>query len=346
MGKVFSVAVGASFARAAMKRTIKQAMKRAVKRVIGGVGAIYAVGMMASTVAHAAGGEVAVIVKTPDTPYWQNVQRGAASGIKELPDGYLMSFQGPADASDVAAQIALVDTAIRRRVVGIVLAPSDSRALVPAIKRAAAARIPVVIIDSSIADSGKPYYQAYFATDNRKAGELSAKALIDKIGTTGKVAIMSYVADAGTEAARVGGFRDYLTAHSQLQVVGPFYSQSQIPVAEKETADVLAANPDLKGVFAADEPTAIGMGRALVQAGKAGKVAAVGFDGDKQLQAFVRDGTIDALAVQGSYQMGEMGVRTMGELLNRRPIKPVVDTGILMVTKDNLDSPEAKRVLY
>ncbi len=109
---------------------------------------------------------------------------------------------------------------------------------------------------------------------------------------------------------------------------------------------MLAANPDLKGVFAADEPTAIGMGRALVQTGKAGKVAAVGFDGDKQLQAFVRDGTIDALAVQGSYQMGEMGVRTMGELLNRRPIKPVVDTGILMVTKDNLDSPEAKRVLY
>jgi ribose transport system substrate-binding protein len=333
MRKVFSLAAGASYAIATMTR---------VAGTVAAVGAI----CLVSTPANAAGGEVAVIVKTANSPYWQNVQRGAAAGINELPDGYLLSFQGPAAESDVAAQVDLVNSAVRRKVAGIVLAPSDPDALVPAIKKAWEAKIPVVIIDSAIADSGKQYYQAYLATDNAKAGELCAEALINKVGTTGKVAIMSYVAGTGSEAARVGGFRRYLTAHSQLQVVGPYYSQSDIATALKQTTDTLAANPDLKGIFGANEATTVGMGRALVQSGKSGKVVAVGFDGDKELQNFVRTGTIDAIAVQGSYRMGEMGVRTLGDVINRRPLKPVVDTGVVIVTKATLDSSDAKQVLY
>jgi ribose transport system substrate-binding protein len=295
--------------------------------------------------ASAQAGEIAVIVKTTNSTFWQNVNKGAEAGMKEVP-GHTMTFSGPASESAIADQVNLVENAVNRRVAGIVLAPSDPDALVPAIKKAWEARIPVVLIDSQVADSGKAYYQSFLATDNRAAGELCAKELIAKVGTTGKVAVMSYVAGSGSEVGRVGGFASYLKAHSKLEIVGPFYSQSQMATALNQTTDVLAAHRDLKGIFGANEPTAVGMGRALVQSGRAGKVVAIGFDGNQDLQKFVDGGALAGIAVQGSFQMGLLGVKTVGELLQKKPVPKFRDTGVVWVTKSNLGSPEAKAVLY
>jgi ribose transport system substrate-binding protein len=301
--------------------------------------------VLAGAAAAAADKEIAVIVKTANSDFWQNVRKGATQSTSEL-KGYTSSFQGAASDTDLAGQVALVENAVNRKVAAIVLAPSDPEALVPAIKKAWEAHIPVILIDSAAADSAKAYYQSFLATDNNKAGELCAQALIDKIGTTGKIAIMSYTAGSGSEIGRVGGFRKYIEAHSKLQIVGPFYSNSQMGTALNQTTDVLAANPDLKGIFGANEPTAIGMGRALVQSGKAGKVVAIGFDGNADLQGFVKDGTIAAIAVQSAYQMGALGVKTAVDVLDKKPVPKFRDTGVVMVTRTNIDSPEAKNVLY
>ena len=300
---------------------------------------------LAMAAATACAGEIAVIVKTTNSTYWQNVNKGASAAIKEIP-GRTMTFSGPASESAIADEVNLVENAVNRHVDAIVLAASDPDALVPAIKKAWEARIPVVLIDSMVSDAGKPYYQSFLSTDNKLAGELCAKQLIADVGTTGKIAIMSYVAGAGSEVGRVGGFKDYIAAHSKLQIVGPFYSQSQMATALNQTTDVLASKPDLKGIFGANEPTAVGMGRALVQSGKAGKVVAVGFDGNEDLQKFVRDGTLAATAVQGSYQMGYLGVKTVAEVLQGKKVPKMLDTGVVMVTKNNIDTPQAKNVLY
>ncbi len=294
-------------------------------------------------VAHA--GEIAVIVKTTNSTFWQNVNKGAEAGMKEV-GGHTMTFSGPASESAIADQVNLVENAVNRRVAGIVLAPSDPDALVPAIKKAWEARIPVVLIDSQVADSGKAYYQSFLTTDNRAAGELCARELIAKVGTTGKVAVMSYVAGSGSEVGRVGGFMNYLKANSKLEIVGPFYSQSQMATALNQTTDVLAAHRDLKAIFGANEPTAVGMGRALAQSGRAGKVVAIGFDGNQDLQKFVDDGTLAGIAVQGSFQMGYLGVKTIQDVLQKKPVPKIRDTGVVWVTKANLKSPEAKAVLY
>jgi ribose transport system substrate-binding protein len=290
---------------------------------------------VAASSAFAAGGEIAVIVKSADSNYWQNVNKGATAALA-TEKGYTMTFQGPAAESDIAAEVNMVENAVNRKVAGIVLAASDPDALVPAVKKAWEAHIPVVIIDSALSDSGKPYYQAFLSTDNEKAGEMCAQALIARVGQTGKIALMSYVAGAGSEVGRVGGFRKYLAAHSKLQVVGPYYSQSQMANALNQT----------KGIFGANEPTAVGMGRALAQSGKAGKVIAVGFDGNSDLQNFVKDGTIQAIAVQGSYQMGYKGIQTVIGVIEKKAPPKFVDTGVVMVDKGNIDLPVAKNVLY
>jgi len=300
---------------------------------------------VAAGTAAAADKEIAVIVKTANSDFWQNVKKGANDGVAGA-KGYTATFQGAASDTDLAGQVALVENAVNRKVAGIVLAPSDPDALIPAIKKAWEAKIPVILIDSAASDAGKSYYQSFLATDNNKAGELCAQALIAKVGTTGKIAIMSYTAGSGSEIGRVGGFKKYIETHSKLQIVGPFYSNSQMGTALNQTTDVLAANADLKGIFGANEPTAIGMGRALVQSGKAGKVTAIGFDGNSDLQGFIKDGTLEAIAVQSAYQMGSLGVKTAIEVAQGKKVPKFLDTGVVMVTKGNIEKPEAKNVLY
>lgn len=306
-------------------------------------------GLLASTLALTAGmataGEIAVIVKATSSNFWQNVNKGAEAAIAGQSD-HSYSFDGPATESAVADQVNLVENAINRGVSGIVLAPSDPEALAPAVKRAYESGIPVVIIDSGLGEGAEGTYQAFLSTDNCAAGEAVAKRMIEEAGTEGKVAVMSYVAGVGSEIGRVGCFSDYLAENSDLEIVGPYYSQSQMAQALNQTTDILASNPDLVGIFGANEPTAVGMGRAIMQAGKAGQLVALGFDGNADLQQFVRDGLMKATAVQGSFAMGEMGVNAIIDILEGEKVESFINTGVVLVDQENIDTDEAQNVLY
>jgi ribose transport system substrate-binding protein len=300
------------------------------------------------------GGEIAVIVKTGNSSFWQNVQTGAMAAQEELKaktPKLSVTFLGAQSESNVNEEINIVESAIDRGVKAIVLAPSDVTALQPAVKKAKDAGIPVIIIDSKL--EGDPsQYVSFLATDNKTAGEACAKALIDAIkektgSDTGKIAVMSYVAGVGSEVGRVGGFKDYIAAHSKLEIVTTQYSNADMPTALNQTTNVLQANPDLVGIFGANEPTAIGMARAISEAGLSGKIVAIGFDGNSALAGFVKDDTLNAIAVQSSYNMGYLGVKTAYEVaFEGKTVPAYVDTGFLMVTKDNIESEEAKNVLY
>ena len=306
--------------------------------------ALLAIGTIAALPAAAMADEIAVIVKTTNSNFWQNVNKGASAAIEG--SGFSMTFDGPASEAAVADQVNLLDNAVNRGVKGIVLAPSDPEALIPAVKRANEAGIPVAIIDSALAEGGAGTYQTLLSTDNCAAGKLAATKMIEATGGEGKVAVMSYVAGVGSEIGRVGCFIEEVKASSKIEIVGPYYSQSQMATALNQTTDVLAANPDLKGIFGANEPTAIGMGRAIQQAGKAGQIVAIGFDGNEDLQAFVKDGTLYGTLVQGSFQMGDLGVKAVLDIIAGKPVEAQIDTGVVFVTKENIDLPEAKNVLY
>jgi ribose transport system substrate-binding protein len=299
------------------------------------------------------GGEIAVIVKTGNSSFWQNVQTGAMDAQNELQaqtPKLTVTFLGAQSESDINEEINIVENAINRGVKAIVLAPSDVTALQKPVADAKAAGIPVIIIDSKL-DGDPSQYVSFLATDNKAAGEACAKALIDALAakgiTEGKVQVMSYVAGVGSEIGRVGGFNDYIKANSNFTLLETQYSNADMPTALNQTTNVLQANPDLVGIFGANEPTAIGMGKAIQQAGLSGKIVAIGFDGNQVLADMVKDGTLNAIAVQSSYNMGYMGVKYAYDVaFAGKTIPDYVDTGFLMVTKDNIDSQDAKNVLY
>jgi len=298
--------------------------------------------------------EIAVIVKTGNSSFWQNVQTGAFAAqaeLKEQTPKLSVTFLGAQSESNINEQINIVESAIDRGVKAIVLAPSDVNALVPAVEKAKAAGIPVVIIDSAL-EGPEDNYVSFLATDNDAAGRACAKRLIEEVeaktgSTSGNIAIMSYVAGVGSEIGRVGGFEDYIANNSDLEVVTKQYSNADMPTALDQTTNVLAANPDLVGIFGANEPTAIGMGRAIEQAGLAGEIVAIGFDGNSVLAEMVTNGTLQAIAVQSSFNMGYLGVKTAYEAaIEGKTVEPYVDTGFIMVDADNIDSEDAQNVLY
>jgi ribose transport system substrate-binding protein len=298
--------------------------------------------------------EIAVIVKTGNSSFWQNVQTGCFDAQKELKKTTAklsVTFLGPQSESNVNEEINIVESAIDRGAKAIVLAPSDTTALIPVVKKAKAAGIKVIIIDSML-EGPASQYDSFLATDNKAAGEACAKEMIARVkamtgSDTGKIAIESYVAGVGSEIGRVGGFKDYIAKNSKLQIVTTQYSQADQVQALNQVTNILASNPDLVGIFGANEPSAVGMGRAIAQAGLAGKIVAIGFDGNSVLQNFVKDGTIQAICVQSSYNMGYLGVKTAYDAaVAKKKIQAYVDTGFLIVTKDNIDSTAAKNVLY
>lgn len=290
--------------------------------------------------------EIAVIVKTENANFWQNVRKGAEAAGKDLGNQYKISFQGPQAETAIDEEVNMVNNAINRGVSGIVLAASDPDALIPPVKKAFENGIPVVIIDSGINSDGK-YYQSFLATDNRAAGKLAADKLLAKHGMKmGKVAVMSYTPGAASAIDRTGGFMDEIKKQKDIKLMEPLYSQSDMVTALNQTIDVLTSNPDLTAIFGANEPTAVGMARAVKERGYAGKLVAVGFDGNKDLQNFVRDGTLEGIVVQSSYQMGYKGIDTINKILKGEKVDKFIDTGVVFVTKDNIDSEEAKAVLY
>lgn len=288
--------------------------------------------------------EIAVIVKSANSTFWQNVKKGAETAGKDLGGKYKVTFQGPESETAIDAQVNMVDNAVNRGVAGIVLAASDPDALVPAVKKAYESGIPVVLIDSGLNSQGK-YYQSFLATDNRAAGKLAAEKLLAKV-KGGKVAVMSFTQGAASAIERTGGFIDEVKSKADYKLIGPYYSNSEMTLALNQTEDVLSANPDIAAIFGANEPTAVGMARAVKQKGFAGKIVAVGFDGNSDLQNFVRDGTLDGIVVQSSYQMGYKGVDTVGKIIKGEKVEKMIDTGVVYVTKENIDSEAAQSVLY
>jgi len=300
------------------------------------------------------GQEVAVVVKTGNSSFWQNVQTGCFDAQKELKKTtpkFSVTFLGPQSESNVNEEINIVESAIDRGAKAIVLAPSDTTALIPVVKKAKAAGIKVIIIDSKLEGDAKNY-DSFLATDNKAAGEACAKDMIARVKAatgkdTGKIAIESYVAGVGSEVGRVGGFKDFIAKNSKLQIISTQYSQSDQVTALNQVTNMLASNDDLVGIFGANEPSAVGMGRAIAQAGLAGKIVAIGFDGNGVLQNFVKDGTLSAICVQSSYNMGFLGVKTAFDLaIGKKKAASYVDTGFLLVTKENIGSTQAKNVLY
>jgi len=272
--------------------------------------------------------------------FWLTVKAGAEQAGKE--EGARVIWKGPALETDIATQISILEDYINKKVDAIVLAACDANALIPTIEKADAAGIPVIIIDSGV-NSDVP--KSLVATDNILAAQKGADALAGLIGEKGKVALIPFVPGAGTSVMREEGFKQGLAKYPKIELVAVQYSQSEVERAMSVTENILTAHQDLSGIFAANEAGTIGCAQAVKSRGMAGKIKLVGFDASPNEVQALQEGVVDALIVQNPYQMGYQGVKAALAVLNGQKVEPVIDTGVTVVTRDNLETPAIQQLL-
>ena len=285
---------------------------------------------------------VAVIPKGTTHVFWKTVHAGAEKAAKEL--GVDAVWVGAENESDRKQQIDLVQNFISRGAAAIVLAPLDEVALVRPVEEAVRRGIPVVIIDSALKGDAQ---SSFVATDNEAGGRLGADRLGEVLGGKGKVILMRYAEGSASTHNREKGFLEELkTRFPEIQVI----SDNQYSGTTKETAlqtgqNLLNRFPDVDGIFCPNESSTFGMLRALQIAGKAGKVKFVGFDTTPELLGAMAKGDIQGLVSQDPFDMGYQGVKTAVAVTEGKTVPKRVPTRLLMVTPENMNSPETQEVI-
>lgn len=286
--------------------------------------------------------KIAVIPKGVSHFFWQSVKAGADAAGKDL--DVEIVWKGPALETDISGQINIVEDMINRRVDGIVLAPSHGDSLVPIAERAQRENIPVTIFDSGI---GTEKYVSYVATDNRQGGVVAARRMGEKLGGKGKVAILGVKKGSISTDEREEGFRETILKEfpgiNLIPVI--FYGESVATKSLSVAEDILTANPDLAGIFASNETSTVGSVNAIRQRQLVGKVTLVGFDASPDLVRAVKEGGIDSLVLQDPFKMGYEGVKTIMDKLAGKTPERRIDTGVKLVTKENVDTPEMQRLI-
>lgn len=272
--------------------------------------------------------------------FWVTVRAGADSAGKEF--GAEVIWKGPTQETDIASQISIIEDYVNKGIDAIVLAACDAKGMTPVLEKAHAKNIPIITIDSGV-DSDIPL--SFIATDNIEAARRAAQTLAQLIGETGKVACIPFVPGAATSIWREQGFVEEIKKFSAIELLPIRYSQSEVATAMAVTEDILTGHPDIKGIFAANEAGTIGVIQALKTKNKIGQVKVVGFDAAPNELKALQAGEIDALIVQDPFKMGYEGVKAAMMALNNEPVQERLDTGVYVVTRENLNEPGIRRII-
>lgn len=266
--------------------------------------------------------------------HWLSVKRGAEEKAQEL-GNVTITFRAPADKTDPGEQVRMVEDAINQKADAILLAPLDAEALKPVVEKAAAANIPVVNIDSPV---NTDKIVSFIATDNIKAAQIAADTLAELIGKKGKIAIINHQPGAGTAMMRENGFKEEIkNKYPDIQIVTTQYSMGDKTKAMNQALDIMTANPDLAGFYACNEGSTVGVAQAIKQRNATGKIKLVGFDKSQDTINAIKEGMLQATMVQNPYKMGNLGVQFAYDTLQGKEVEKKVDTGVTVITKDNIE---------
>ena len=262
---------------------------------------------------------IAVSVLTLANPFFKEIaDTMKAEGAKH---GFEVVSYGA--ENDPAIQHKQVQDFIARKVDAIVLTPCNSRSVGATIREANEADIPVFTADIACLDKDVRVV-SHIATDNYGGGREAAKAMIEALDGRGKVAIIDYP-EVESVILRTRGFEDELAeSKSDLEIVQKVPGSGDREKSFKAAQDLLQSHPDLAGIFAINDPSALGAVAALEQAGKLEQVTVVGFDGQPDGKRAIREGKIYADPIQFPDRIAIQTVETIAAYLSGEEVKPEV----------------------
>lgn len=288
---------------------------------------------------------IGVIPKETASQYWKGVRNGAEQAARD--EKVTILWNGPEVETDNERQIQIVEDMIAQKVDGIILAPSNRKALVPAVEKVGARKIPCVIVDSGVETDT---YLSYMATDNHKGGVLAAKRIAEILGGKGKIIVVAWTPNSASTDARLQGFRETLAKEFPgVEIVDTQYPNPPTMEKARDVAqDMLTRNAGIDGMFACNATTAGGALTALMsfqQGQNAKKIKMVGFDAWPMVIDGLRKGDLDSLIIQNPYKMGYEGVKAILRHIEGKEVPKEVDTGVELITQDRLSDPKIMELL-
>ena len=281
---------------------------------------------------------VALIMKSLANEFFLTMENGAKAHQKTHAADYDLLANGIKDELDVSRQIDLVEQMIAQHVSAIVIAPADSKALVPVCKKAQAAGITVVNIDNKfdnavLAASGAKF--PFVGPDNRKGAKTVADFLATKLKAGDKVLIIEGAPNAFNGVQRKLGFEDAMKA-AGMNIVSSQSGYWETDKANQVVAALINEHPDVKAVLCANDSMALGAVAALRGAGKLDQVLVVGYDGIGAVQNLVKEGKILATAEQHADRLAIFGIEYALEMLKTRQAPADRETPVDLITAEKL----------
>ncbi|MGQ5523053.1 sugar ABC transporter substrate-binding protein [Chitinimonas sp. PSY-7] len=282
--------------------------------------------------------KVALVMKSLANEFFRTMEDGAKAHQKQHAT-YDLVANGIKDETDTAGQIKIVEQMVAQRVNAIVIAPADSKALVPAMKSAIEKGILVVNIDNQFdvaALKEKGLSIPFVGPDNRAGAQLVGTHLAKQLKAGDKVGVIEGVSTTSNAQQRTLGFQDAMKA-AGVQVVAVQSGQWEIEKGNTVASAMLREYPDLKALLCGNDNMALGAVAAVKSAGKTDKVKIVGYDNISAIKPMLTAGKIDATADQYAAKQAVFGIETaLKALAEKTPQKalPVqVKTPVQLVTK-------------
>lgn len=272
--------------------------------------------------------------------FWQAVKLGADQAGKDLK--VKVTFEGPETEAMVDKQIDMLSSALAKKPAAIGFAALDSKAALPLLKKAQAAKIPVIAFDSGV-DSDIPATTA--TTDNKAAASLAADKMAGLIGNAGEVALVVHDQTSRTGVDRRDGFVDRIkSSYPNIKIVSVQYGGGDQLKSTEITKSILQANPNLKGIFGANEGSAIGVLNGAKEMKR--NIVIIGYDSGKQQKDAVRSGAMAGAITQNPVGIGYKTVEAAVKALKGEKLPKIIDTGFYFYDKTNIDDPKIAAVLY
>lgn len=286
---------------------------------------------------------VALIVKSTDSEFFLSVFAGARAAATEY--NLDLTITGPGTEEDYETQNKLIGEAVEAGAEAIVFSAIGYEENAAAIDAAAAAGVQIVSIDSGV---GSDQVSTYIGTDNYAAGQMAARAALERVEGPLRVGIVNYNEGTANGQERVQGAMDALAESGRAQISSVITTLVDAPRAQTDTVALLLAHPEINVLMAFNEPTSVGCAQAVRVLERSDEIFFVGFDSNVVTIDGLQEGWVDALIVQNPYAMGYLGVESAYRLLSGQSggLEPVVDTSTQIVDRKNLFTTDGQKALF
>jgi ribose transport system substrate-binding protein len=269
-------------------------------------------------------GTIGLVLSTLNNPFFVTLKEGAEAKAKDL--GYKLLVLD--SQNDPAKELANVEDLLSKKISLMLINPTDSDAVVSAIRAANRAEVPVVTLDRG-ATGGN--VMSHVASDNVQGGMMAGELIVKTLGATGKVVELQGVAGTSAARDRGEGFNNAVDAASGIIVVASQVADFDRTKGLNVMENILQAQSDIDAVFAHNDEMALGAIKAIESSNR--NIIVVGFDGTGDAVTAVKSGAMLATVAQQAARIGSIGVETADAILKGKSVAKYSPVPLQLITK-------------